>query len=741
MLCKNPNCGIYRMTYDLEYDAEKDPSNMPCAFCGDTLKMTGADILGGRAINLVKETRPAQVDYVKIIDSQFEKHSSVTFIEGGTGVGKSYAYLIPLLLELLRDRTARAIIVTSNKALQTQLARDFPLLLEKLGAEEAITYGVLKGRNNYACPLLETEVPTYARRTFSKFIQELPASIDQWPGLKGEEDEEEVEKKLWWWKNVSTDNCPKPRGCKIDCCYKNAKYARVLITNYYYFATILQHPNVLSGGQKKPIGNLTYLVMDEAHQAISGLRNAYQTTVSPSYVKSLIRNLMNPDFGIIKMSHTQVKLEPLIASLEVFAKKLTQELEKHNENPPNAKIDEDAKEEHRYKFRHILLEEPQVTATQLGLDSNLVVELRNVRAGLKDLQPTDDEVKHNPKGCVLVSRINRQLQTIETLASRIASETFPESGIIVLDPRGLVAVVIQIGALLRTNLDRLFRHVVITSATLAQNGNDFTYARESFGYNQPTDDVVEAVIGSPFNYDRAARLYVPRLKTIPAKGGIYDWYEDITTEIVKLATASQGNGLVLFSSKKDMLEIEKRTRTPLAAANIPIVTQKEGVTASALKNTFLNTENALLFGLRSFWEGVDIQGEKLRLVIIPKLPFPVPDDPIIQSLNKKAGNNAFMTISIPLMLESLRQGVGRLIRSQEDMGIVAILDSRCWSGTSNLDRHKATISAIEASPIKSAKGYGSKIYRSLGLKVIDNQDYACNLMNQVRTFFQNKKSE
>lgn len=737
MLCKNPNCGIYRLTYDPEYDAEKDPDHMPCTFCGELLSMTGADILEGGIGGLVKEKRQAQADYVTTIDQQFSLPRSVTFIEGGTGVGKSYAYLVPTLLELLRDRTARALIVTANKALQAQLIRDFPRILTALGAEEAITYGLLKGRNNYACPYLATEVPPASRRTFEEFTKKLPADIDNWP----------TDEKMWWWGKVSTDNCPRSGACMENCNNSAARAARVIVTNFHYLGAFLRFPFILL--KKGDLRSFKFLVMDEAHQGVSALRSALQSNIAPKFLQNIAGELQKGSLLAIMMDQVPLRdgenffNQDMIKDLGNLAGRLEHRLQIANntERPNFSEVpDPLTSEPHKYKFSAVIIDNLPQYLEDLGVTTDLIGNINRAILRLDGLVISRDLIDENPEGCIIRSRVLNRLKRVQTFFQDAYDPSFADTKAAALDPRGLGILPVDVGAIIRPTINTIFKHVVVTSATLAQNGADFTYARSCYGYNQPSDEVVEKVVGSPFDYDRAARLYAPRLPYIPTKGCFYEWYDAISEEIIALATASGGNGFVLFSSAKDLLEVESRTRFQLASAGIPVLTQKEGTSAAALNKDYLATPNAMLYGLRSFWEGVDIQGSKLRLVIIPKLPFPVPDDPIMRTLTARAGANAFMEVTVPIMLETLRQGVGRLIRSKRDMGLIAILDSRFWSGTSNLSRHQATIKNIDYATVKNPKGYGVNICRSLGLKVIDTRSYACNLMGQVKALFEEQTS-
>jgi len=727
MLCKNPDCGIYQLTYDAEYDSDKNPDCMECPSCGSILTKTGADIIEGGLGGLIKEKRPAQIEYVKKLDQQFAKKTSVTFIEGGTGVGKSFAYLAPTILDLVKHPNERAIIVTANKALQTQLTRDIPLVLKAVGAAQIVSYALLKGRNNYACPLLITEVPTQFKKTFDKFVsstlQGISADLDNWP----------TDDNLWWWGKVSTNNCPRPNNCKINCHNSAALQARLIITNYHYFGACIKFPNIVPFTRQ----NIKFLILDEAHQAAPGLRNALHSTISPQSLKNISADMQNSDLKELlrdhKDTHTLEKIKDIPSILDQISETLTQQLQEADKNTYKPKTQTSKpKGPPKYGFSAIILKKVVEHLDQLGLTTDLKKNLWICACCLKGGKISNTYFDVNPHGCIVHSRLISRIEKLTASLSEAHNEKFYVTKTAALDPRGICLLPVDIGAIIQPQLNFTFKHVVVTSATLAQNKTDFSYIKNTLGYTQPKDNIVEKVVGSPFNYDLAARLYIPRLNNIPAKGNFLEWYGDIAEEIINLAKASNGNGFVLFSSAKDLRETHNRTKDRLAKAGIPVLTQQDGISASLLNKNYLSTPNSMLYGLRSFWEGVDIQGSKLQLVIIPKLPFPVPDDPIIQTLTTRAGTTSFHTVTLPIMLESLRQGVGRLIRTKTDTGLIAILDSRFWSGNSNLTKHKTAMNTINNSLKKVPKGYGVRIFHSLGLKLIDTQSYACKLLKEIK---------
>ena len=231
----------------------------------------------------------------------------------------------------------------------------------------------------------------------------------------------------------------------------------------------------------------------------------------------------------------------------------------------------------------------------------------------------------------------------------------------------LNAAPLQVGDM----IDRFFwmekECVILTSATLTAD-NSFDYIRDRLGAREAE----ELVVGSPFDYEKSVLLYLPTDIPEPNQGAAQHMVE---TSITRLAQATHGRMLVLFTSYAQL----KRTSSALTAAlkteGFSIFEQGEGASPTALLETFRKSEKAILLGTRSFWEGVDIQGEKLSCVVIVKLPFDVPSDPIIAA-RSEIFDNPFAQYSLPEAILKFRQGFGRLIRASGDRGIVAVLDSR-----------------------------------------------------------------
>jgi DNA polymerase-3 subunit epsilon/ATP-dependent DNA helicase DinG len=210
--------------------------------------------------------------------------------------------------------------------------------------------------------------------------------------------------------------------------------------------------------------------------------------------------------------------------------------------------------------------------------------------------------------------------------------------------------------------------VILTSATLTANG-EFDYLRSRLN----ADEADELTVGSPFDYETAALLYL--VNDIPEPGDANGHQRAVETGLIRLSKATGGRMLVLFTSYAQLKRTSQAIGGPLAEAGINVYEQGEGASANTLLETFRETEKAVLLGTRAFWEGVDVPGEALSVLAIVKLPFDVPSDPIVAA-RSETFDDAFTEYNLPEAILRFRQGFGRLIRTQSDRGVVAILDKR-----------------------------------------------------------------
>jgi Rad3-related DNA helicase len=317
----------------------------------------------------------------------------------------------------------------------------------------------------------------------------------------------------------------------------------------------------------------------------------------------------------------------------------------------------------------------------------------------------------------LLEFVNFALYDTEVnVPSRTAQPTTIPNYITTLDDKGLTVQPLNIGTLVGPRL-REIKHKVLISATLSVN-KDFSYIRNHYGL-ESGDKTVERIYATPFDLKNQAIMYLPTHMPLPKHDGDVnrtEWISAVSTEIAQLVGATNGGAFVLFSAKSDMLDVAKELEPVWDSLGLDLIVQEGDTTATGRE--FTSGDNKVLFGLKSFWEGIDIPGDKLRLVIIPKLPFPSSSDPVIAALKKAAGDNSFYEVLIPLMFFDMKQGVGRLIRTQADKGFIAILDPRVWTGSINPTTHATRLKTLKLDPNKTRIGYGKDLLNFLGFNSI-----------------------
>ncbi|MEM9465658.1 MAG: ATP-dependent DNA helicase [Actinomycetota bacterium] len=575
------------------------------------------------------ERRDGQVEMARAVaDAVADDGHAV--IQAGTGTGKSLAYLVPTVLS-----EKPTVIATATKALQDQLAgKDLPFLAEHLDAP--FRFAVLKGRSNYLCLQRLDELEADDRLDLdldddddehestsvidSDTLDELRAFAgSSTTGDRAELDS--ISDRVWRLVSVGRDECPGagrcPRGddCLAEKARRKAAEADVLVVNLHLYALAIMVETIL------PEHDL--VVIDEAHQLEDIVAEAAGRHISPARVQMASRNA---------------------ASVLV-------------ENDPSQRAEEAA------ASLHVALE-PLVGERLLdGPDDELGRALDDVRGAAERLL---DALRAVPDGAPADTKAKaiRARQVATGLIDDIDAVRWPTDGEVMwvdgpTSNPGLRSTPIAVGDLLAEQLwDR--RAAVLTSATLPAN------ATSQLGL---PDDTVALDVGSPFDYEANALLYCPVHLPDPRNDGFRTAQH---AEIEALMAAAGGRTLALFTSFSAMREAVERLDGRLPW---PILMQGDGA-KNALLRQFVEDEETSLFATMSFWQGVDAPGSTCRLVVVDRLPFPRPNDPVLQARRDRAGKAAFREIDLPRAATMLAQGAGRLIRTSSDQGVVAVLDPR-----------------------------------------------------------------
>ncbi len=638
------------------------------------------------------EYRPQQVEMLRAVADALSNGNHL-MVEAGTGTGKSYAYLIPAAYWALTNNT-RVVISTNTITLQDQLInKDIPDLKAALGLD--LRTAVLKGRANYLCP-----------RRLEAMRQRTPENADEmrvlgkvlvWIHRGGSGDRGEInlngpiERDIW--NRLSADD----EGCKAEVCISRmggacpfqraktaAQSAHLLIVNH---ALLLS--DVVTGSRVLPEYN--YLIVDEGHHLEAATTSALSYRVTQPDLGRLLKELGGLSSGVLSRLYTiLVKLlKPSEAAgyhqaiqratdlafrldydFGEFFRALDHFLEDAREGYPvgtygqQTRITPATRTLPAWEDVEIAWDSCRET---LALLTGLLQEI--LKSASEHAEDAPDELEDSLGA--LGTLLRRLMETEANLTALVSqgnenyvywAEIGPNGGKIALQ-----IAPIHIGPLMEQHLWHQKASVIVTSATLTANG-EFDYLKNRLN----ADEAEELILGSPFDYESSALLYLVDDIPEPNDGSYQRLLEGTLT---RLAQATNGRMLVLFTSYAQLKKTSRAIGPELSKHGIEVYEQGEGSSTNTLLETFREADKAVLLGTRAFWEGVDIPGEALSVLVITKLPFDVPSDPIIAA-RAETFEDPFNEYSLPEAILRFRQGFGRLIRTQSDRGIVVVLDRR-----------------------------------------------------------------
>lgn len=634
------------------------------------------------------ESRPQQQALARAIEAAIDGEADL-MAEAGCGTGKSLGYLIPAILS-----GKRAVISTATKALQDQIAtKDLPFLAGHLGVD--FTYTLVKGRSNYVCLSKLADSDERAANEVQVFIGRKADEGDT--EFSGERDELpfEISNKEWSAMSASGDECPGKSVCPMgEVCYAERVKARaqesdIVVVNHALFFTDLLLRSA-TGGNVSMIGEYEVFVADEAHELEDWATNMLGMRLSEASVTSLISNLRRSYDDYTQDPETGNALNALLSDLS-DAMGLAWDSVTAYRPPANdrgfrdsswtlgqsfvipPKISESDSDEVA-EFKQARIEQ----ATR-AMDSwiGLLDALRAVTVAYKDGKRSpsagDKEYgRYQRVGRSLSAMNERILDLLQELCSDDPSlVAWAEVETSTFGGRQQERVVVRtapidVGDFMRTHLWGNCTSI-LASATLSLNGS-FEYVASRIGM----DDYLSIDVGTPFDYEKQSRLYVPANISSPKSR---DWATESISHIARLVNASEGRALLLFTSSAQM----KKAHAALSGTLEYQCLMQGQQPNRALAEAFMADTDSVLFATKSFFTGVDFQGDACSLVVIDKLPFLVPTDPVVEARSRRIernGGNSFSDLTIPHMSLVLKQGFGRLIRHRNDRGVVAILDSR-----------------------------------------------------------------
>jgi len=580
--------------------------------------------------------RDAQTQMAEAVASAIHTQSALV-VEAGTGTGKTFAYLAPALLS-----KKRFIVSTGTKNLQEQLFhRDLPLV--KKAIDKTKKTALLKGRANYACL---HRIAQYGgdNQLFDKEVLHDYSLVKKWAAGTVSGDIAEITS-IKEDSNVipivtsTVDNCLGKDCAYYDDCYlikarKQALDADVIVVNHHLFFADLALKDT---GFGELIPEVDLIIFDEAHQVPDIASEYFGENVSTRQMNDLLRDMMAIQKTAMKdagqLSKVAEKCQRIIADLRILF-------------PHDPQRGNWAKK----------LEEKDIQATVKSIQSSLMqaLEVASVHGGReKDFD-------------LLIERLGEMIESLrivnDTKRTEVSLwyETTPKHVILHLTP---LSIADKFSAVMQQQKAAW----VFTSATLMVDGG-FEHFQRQMGLSKANT----LSLGSPFDYQHQAMLCVPRFLPEPNDRAMRSHLVDIS---IALIDASKGRAFILFTSHAAMREVSAAVKERI---DNTILVQGDS-TKQALLDAYLADQSAVLFATGAFWEGVDVKGNDLLCVLIDKLPFASPDDPLLQARIedcKKRGGNAFAEIQIPQAVITLKQGAGRLIRDGNDKGVLVICDNR-----------------------------------------------------------------
>lgn len=579
--------------------------------------------------------RKGQIDYAWAVDAAITGNRHLV-AEGPTGTGKSFGYLVPATYHAVKNHR-RVMVVTSNIPLQEQLiTKDLPALAEVLPWK--FTYAMLKGKNNYLCVERYEKEKLSSQRRLDSVEEQAREEIITWGAFTKDGDKSGLPRvppdNVWRDFSVSPDDCS-GKHCAFfrDCFSAKAKEqahsVNVLVTNYHIFFAHLQVKE--DTGRELVLPQMDVVILDEGHDAAEIARDFFGFQLRSGTFKWLAHDLPARERDLLTATGAAY-----CSRLASYSRTLAYSRRLKARNPV------------QWRDLLALLQDAESRYANLALgESDL-----GRRAQLKQRGDKAHKLADHLEEAMTLSDPEKvyYIERFEHGSAALCSKPVSVSG--------------RLGEL----LFRVAPTVVVTSATLAVNGC-FDHVVNELGVG----DCASIVVDSPFKWEDHALLVLPQglpEPTIPA------FQNAMATTVAHIVDLARGRTLALFTSYRNLNAVYDRLKD--MECGYPILRQGD-LPRTTLVEEFKEVKSSVLLGTDSFWQGIDVPGEALACLVVDKLPFPTPDDPVLDLLTERDPAGWFMKYSLPRAILKLKQGVGRLLRTANDYGVVVVLDARLVS--------------------------------------------------------------
>lgn len=610
------------------------------------------------------EARPQQRKMALAVVDAIEQGRHLA-VEAGTGVGKSFAYLVPLILAA-KQRGVQVVVSTYTIGLQEQLMqKDIPFLHRHLGVDFKAV--LVKGRGNYLClrrlARAERMGGDLLRRNSGDELERLRAWSQRTADGTLQELQEQPSHEVWNAVNVEQGNCmghkcPEYAACFFFKARREIATADLLIVNHHLFFSDL----ALRRQKAAILPDSAIAVMDEAHMIEQVASDHMGLRLSQYQVEHWLRRLYIADTGKGLLAKLQ-KGEAAHAAIQIY-----EEAERFFTAVRDwAGLGRDKKK--------------QVAASPIPVDTSLPTLIGKLNGLVRTIHDEQKDLDVRAELAAARRRGNEIAVSLEAFLNQSLSDSvyWVASEGVRRPQTVLHSAPIEVAPLLAESLFGQMSCVVMTSATLAVEGR-LDYFIQRIG----AQDCDIEQVGSPFDYSRQMKILIPKGMPDPNQG--QDFAESAARAIRHFVGLTKGRAFVLFTADRLMRAVVDQVRSDFERLKYELLVQGEGLPRTGMLERFRKGKKSVLFGLDSFWMGVDVRGEALSNVIITKLPFAVPDEPVVKARMDRIverGGDPFRDYSLPEAILMFRQGVGRLIRSATDEGIVVILDPRVtgkWYG-------------------------------------------------------------